>query len=132
MAAPPATSGIDDIFDVTTGVPQAMASTIGIPNPSDREGKRKSLLIEYRQGRAARIFDGDHVLHSEVARDGRSAGTCGKPGQLFEERWKGLRKADAPFDRTGKGMKEGTKEGGIARLTPEGVEDDGKTGDEVK
>jgi len=29
-------------------------------------------------------------------------------------------------------MKEGTKEGGIARLTPEGVEDDGKTGDEVK
>jgi len=33
-AASPATSGIDEIFDVITAVPQANASRIGIPNPS--------------------------------------------------------------------------------------------------
>ncbi len=34
MAAFPATSGIAVTFAVTTGVPQAIASSIGRPNPS--------------------------------------------------------------------------------------------------
>jgi hypothetical protein len=33
-AAPPAISGMAVTFEVTTGVPQAIASKIGMPNPS--------------------------------------------------------------------------------------------------
>ena len=33
-AASPATSGLAERFDVITGVPQAIDSTIGMPNPS--------------------------------------------------------------------------------------------------
>ena len=38
MAAPPAASFIDACEEATTGAPQAIASVIGIPKPSNRDG----------------------------------------------------------------------------------------------
>ncbi len=38
-AASPQASSSDGWVDATTGVPQAMASTIGMPKPSNMEGK---------------------------------------------------------------------------------------------
>src|SRR5262249_36957420 len=42
MAASPATSGSDDTFDVTTGVPLAIASSGGGPKPSYGDGENNS------------------------------------------------------------------------------------------
>jgi len=42
-AASPATSGIEDIFEVITGVSQLKASRIGIPKPSKQETKVSAL-----------------------------------------------------------------------------------------
>ena len=39
MAASPTTSGSELTFEVTTGVPEAMASSGGSPKPSYSEGK---------------------------------------------------------------------------------------------
>jgi len=41
-APSPTTSGSDEMREVTTGVPQAMASSGGRPKPSYNEGKAKT------------------------------------------------------------------------------------------
>ena len=40
------TSGIDEVFEVITGTPQAMASSIGIPKLSRNDGYKKMVLSE--------------------------------------------------------------------------------------
>ena len=40
-AASPATSGIAEPFDVSTGTPRAMASSSGMPKPSSSDGNAK-------------------------------------------------------------------------------------------
>jgi hypothetical protein len=42
--ASPATSGIEETGDVTTGVPQLIASSTGSPNPSISEGSTNASL----------------------------------------------------------------------------------------
>jgi hypothetical protein len=46
-AASPATSGREETFEVTTGVPLAMASSGGSPNPSYRDGNTNTLARRY-------------------------------------------------------------------------------------
>ncbi len=46
-AASPATSGSDDTFDVTTGVPLAIASSGGSPNPSYSDGNTNTPASRY-------------------------------------------------------------------------------------
>jgi hypothetical protein len=46
-AASPTTSGSEDTFEVTTGVPLAMASSGGRPNPSYSDGKTKTPASRY-------------------------------------------------------------------------------------
>ena len=41
MAASAATSGMDDVSDVITGVPHDIASKIGKPKPSYKEGNSR-------------------------------------------------------------------------------------------
>ena len=42
MEASPTTSGKEEIFEVITGVPQAIASKTGKPKPSHKEGNTKA------------------------------------------------------------------------------------------
>src|SRR3972149_835352 len=46
-AASPATSGRGPVRAVRTGVPHAIASSTGRPNPSQREGKGKRAALAY-------------------------------------------------------------------------------------
>ena len=41
MAASPPTSGSEELLEVITGVPQAMASSTGKPKPSRSEGSTR-------------------------------------------------------------------------------------------
>src|SRR5690606_22429181 len=49
-AASPAISGIADVLEVITGTPQAMASRIGSPKLSRKEGYRNRLAPLYIRG----------------------------------------------------------------------------------
>src|SRR5438034_710472 len=53
-AASPATSFIEELFDVITGVPHDIASTIGMPKPSSSEGYTNATAPLKRAGRYAR------------------------------------------------------------------------------
>src|SRR5436309_3479899 len=55
MVASPTTSGNEVVFDVTTGVPQAMASRGGKPKPSYKDGYKSASAPEYRDGRLASL-----------------------------------------------------------------------------
>ncbi len=53
MAASPATSTCDELLPARTGAPQSIASRIGRPNPSYREGKTKAAQRWYRTRRSS-------------------------------------------------------------------------------
>ena len=52
-AAPPATSGMDEVFELMTGTPQAIASISGKPNPSyrGRKHEQRGTTVHGRAGR---------------------------------------------------------------------------------
>ena len=64
MAASPETSGRDDVFDVTTGVPHAMASSTGSPKPSYRLGNTKALALLYKGRKILIGIDGSQEVHA--------------------------------------------------------------------
>src|SRR6266850_2115191 len=53
-AAPPATSFSDELFEVMTGAPQAIASTIGNPKPSRSDGYTNAVAPLKSSGSSAR------------------------------------------------------------------------------
>src|ERR1051325_1407758 len=54
-AASPATSGMDEIFDVITGQPQVIASRIGKPKPSIKDTYIKAVACRYRPRNSASL-----------------------------------------------------------------------------
>ena len=53
MAASPATSGSDDRLEAIEGVPHAIASRSGRPNPSYSDGMTKQSAAEYQRGKSS-------------------------------------------------------------------------------
>src|SRR3990170_7152645 len=63
-AASPATSGNDPALTIITGVPQAIASRTGNPNPSRGEGETKTDAPLYRAGN---IWSGTYPVNSVLS-----------------------------------------------------------------
>src|SRR5207253_10657936 len=63
-AALPATSGSDDTFDVTTGVPLAIASSGGSPKPSYSDGNTNTPARRYMTARVSRSEEHTSELQS--------------------------------------------------------------------
>src|SRR5215813_9469095 len=53
-AAPSDISFIEELFDVITGAPHAIASTIGNPNPSSNDGYTKAVAPLNHDGKSGR------------------------------------------------------------------------------
>ena len=52
IPARPTTSGIEEVLETITGVPQAIASNGGKPKPSYKLGKSKAVAPEYKAGKS--------------------------------------------------------------------------------
>lgn len=51
--ASPTTSGSDELLPVMTGAPQAIASSGGMPKPSNNDGNTNALHPEYSAGKSS-------------------------------------------------------------------------------
>src|SRR3989344_9600399 len=68
IPASPAASGKEETFDTITGVPQAIASTTGIPNPSQSDGRINALAFANRYGRAEDGVKSVNIIFSSIAK----------------------------------------------------------------